>query len=238
MASAMQVTPDEEEGGPAAGTTQPSCAPRCASHETNDTNGAPLPETPMVHESRDEAASVGDVLARAVCARAAADAFAKEASAHATRASALRLAAALAAPLAERPEPPPEAVMLKEKKETVSHDTATTLASPPTTPTHDDSSGAAPPVLTAPAVPRPRKKAKLALLSDVIVLLDDAGASAAAAEPLSLEQKAHAPRRACVSCGAVKTPQWRSGPAGSKTLCNACGTRLMRIQTIAGTMDM
>jgi hypothetical protein len=33
------------------------------------------------------------------------------------------------------------------------------------------------------------------------------------------------PRRACARCGVVKTPQWRSGPAGSKSLCNACGTR-------------
>ncbi len=31
------------------------------------------------------------------------------------------------------------------------------------------------------------------------------------------------PRRACVRCGVQKTPQWRAGPDGPKTLCNACG---------------
>ncbi|GAA0161850.1 zinc finger transcription factor [Lithospermum erythrorhizon] len=32
------------------------------------------------------------------------------------------------------------------------------------------------------------------------------------------------PRR-CSHCGVQKTPQWRAGPLGSKTLCNACGVR-------------
>lgn len=31
--------------------------------------------------------------------------------------------------------------------------------------------------------------------------------------------------RKCQHCGAEKTPQWRAGPMGSKTLCNACGVR-------------
>ncbi|KAF5738526.1 GATA transcription factor 1 [Tripterygium wilfordii] len=29
----------------------------------------------------------------------------------------------------------------------------------------------------------------------------------------------------CQHCGAEKTPQWRAGPMGPKTLCNACGVR-------------
>ncbi|KAL6501092.1 hypothetical protein OROHE_025289 [Orobanche hederae] len=33
------------------------------------------------------------------------------------------------------------------------------------------------------------------------------------------------PVRKCVHCGITKTPQWRSGPIGPKTLCNACGVR-------------
>lgn len=33
-----------------------------------------------------------------------------------------------------------------------------------------------------------------------------------------------APRR-CSHCGVQKTPQWRTGPHGAKTLCNACGVR-------------
>ncbi|XWS13525.1 hypothetical protein CRYUN_Cryun36dG0044300 [Craigia yunnanensis] len=31
--------------------------------------------------------------------------------------------------------------------------------------------------------------------------------------------------RKCRHCGAEKTPQWRAGPLGPKTLCNACGVR-------------
>ncbi|GMH03704.1 hypothetical protein Nepgr_005543 [Nepenthes gracilis] len=31
--------------------------------------------------------------------------------------------------------------------------------------------------------------------------------------------------RRCLHCGADKTPQWRTGPMGPKTLCNACGVR-------------
>ncbi|XP_059644705.1 GATA transcription factor 12-like [Cornus florida] len=31
--------------------------------------------------------------------------------------------------------------------------------------------------------------------------------------------------RRCLHCGSEKTPQWRAGPMGPKTLCNACGVR-------------
>ncbi|CAA6656149.1 unnamed protein product [Spirodela intermedia] len=31
--------------------------------------------------------------------------------------------------------------------------------------------------------------------------------------------------RRCTHCSSEKTPQWRSGPLGPKTLCNACGVR-------------
>merc|ERR1712137_1410190 len=30
-------------------------------------------------------------------------------------------------------------------------------------------------------------------------------------------------RRLCLVCGTTDSPQWRRGPAGSKSLCNACG---------------
>lgn len=29
----------------------------------------------------------------------------------------------------------------------------------------------------------------------------------------------------CLNCGATNTPQWRHGPDGPRTLCNACGVR-------------
>lgn len=31
--------------------------------------------------------------------------------------------------------------------------------------------------------------------------------------------------RRCLHCATEKTPQWRTGPMGPKTLCNACGVR-------------
>ncbi|KAF8410511.1 hypothetical protein HHK36_003041 [Tetracentron sinense] len=33
------------------------------------------------------------------------------------------------------------------------------------------------------------------------------------------------PQRRCSHCHVQKTPQWRTGPLGAKTLCNACGVR-------------
>ncbi|KAL6186030.1 hypothetical protein ACLB2K_042152 [Fragaria x ananassa] len=32
-------------------------------------------------------------------------------------------------------------------------------------------------------------------------------------------------KRTCFDCGTSKTPLWRGGPAGPKSLCNACGIR-------------
>jgi hypothetical protein len=37
------------------------------------------------------------------------------------------------------------------------------------------------------------------------------------------------PVRSCQQCGATKTPQWREGPLGPKTLCNACGVKRVRM---------
>ncbi|CAL4937614.1 unnamed protein product [Urochloa decumbens] len=34
-----------------------------------------------------------------------------------------------------------------------------------------------------------------------------------------------AARRRCTHCASEETPQWRQGPAGPSTLCNACGVR-------------
>lgn len=41
--------------------------------------------------------------------------------------------------------------------------------------------------------------------------------AAAAAQPR--------PTKKCTHCEITKTPQWREGPLGPKTLCNACGVR-------------
>ncbi|KMZ64661.1 GATA transcription factor [Zostera marina] len=34
----------------------------------------------------------------------------------------------------------------------------------------------------------------------------------------------------CTMCGTTKTPLWRSGPDGPKSLCNACGIRYRKEQ--------
>lgn len=39
-------------------------------------------------------------------------------------------------------------------------------------------------------------------------------------------------RRGCLNCQAIKTPQWRMGPEGPKTLCNACGVRYRKGLTL------
>ncbi|GAA0159404.1 zinc finger transcription factor [Lithospermum erythrorhizon] len=38
-------------------------------------------------------------------------------------------------------------------------------------------------------------------------------------------ENADTPGRKCLHCASEKTPQWRTGPMGPKTLCNACGVR-------------
>lgn len=40
------------------------------------------------------------------------------------------------------------------------------------------------------------------------------------------------PKLVCVNCGRINTPQWRIGPAGPKTLCNACGVHYRKFKTL------
>ncbi|PWZ37144.1 GATA transcription factor 5 [Zea mays] len=47
---------------------------------------------------------------------------------------------------------------------------------------------------------------------------NSSGAGAAASQPGPSDRR-------CSHCGVQKTPQWRAGPEGAKTLCNACGVR-------------
>ncbi|CAI5508397.1 unnamed protein product [Closterium sp. Naga37s-1] len=55
-----------------------------------------------------------------------------------------------------------------------------------------------------------------------------AAASAASADAPASPAAAAAgafPSRRCSHCSTTTTPQWRTGPLGAKTLCNACGVR-------------
>ncbi|KAL3532611.1 hypothetical protein ACH5RR_006132 [Cinchona calisaya] len=40
-----------------------------------------------------------------------------------------------------------------------------------------------------------------------------------------LSSNSNTPIRVCADCNTTKTPLWRSGPKGPKSLCNACGIR-------------
>ncbi|KAG6489670.1 hypothetical protein ZIOFF_050946 [Zingiber officinale] len=48
--------------------------------------------------------------------------------------------------------------------------------------------------------------------------------------------------RMCSNCGTTKTPLWRSGPGGPKSLCNACGIRQRKakhaMEVAAATTDI
>ncbi|MBA0780673.1 hypothetical protein Gotri_004751 [Gossypium trilobum] len=48
---------------------------------------------------------------------------------------------------------------------------------------------------------------------------------AAAAAPTDNNTTQNPSVRKCMHCEITKTPQWRAGPMGPKTLCNACGVR-------------
>lgn len=39
----------------------------------------------------------------------------------------------------------------------------------------------------------------------------------------------------CSQCGSTKTPEWRSGPQGCRTLCNACGLFFTKVSKRMGT---
>jgi len=44
----------------------------------------------------------------------------------------------------------------------------------------------------------------------------------------AIERKRDKKVRKCLNCGTVKTPEWRRGPEGPRTLCNACGLKFIK----------
>lgn len=78
---------------------------------------------------------------------------------------------------------------------------------------------------SARAFVRPRRAVSYALLEDAYPRGKKRGAGGhqpgkLVTNPLGL---------ACTACGVLATPVWRAGPAGPKTLCNACGVRYMKV---------
>ena len=49
-------------------------------------------------------------------------------------------------------------------------------------------------------------------------------------------QRAAPPGR-CHSCNRAETPEWRRGPDGARTLCNACGLRMFETRIIKNRAD-
>lgn len=182
----------------------------------------PSPPAELAAESSALLNLAAPARARAASARAEAADLASDASARAVVASALRLAAALAEPSACSAAPLRCA--------------AFSLAAAAVALPADDADGSdAPRPASARTPRRPRslvaRRARLnasPLLSLSLPLPPPARASHAR------DAAPSRPRRACARCGAVKTPQWRSGPSGSKSLCNACGTRYRKV---ASTVD-
>ncbi|GAA6002185.1 uncharacterized protein JCM10292_000797 [Rhodotorula paludigena] len=50
-------------------------------------------------------------------------------------------------------------------------------------------------------------------------------------------QKAGPSQRACANCGRTSSAEWRSGPTGPKTLCNACGLRWSKAKSQAAAAE-
>ena len=68
---------------------------------------------------------------------------------------------------------------------------------------------------------------------------EDGGSSSAAPSPRApsahdrLPSQPRAPPGRCVACATTETTQWRSGPNGPRTLCNACGAKWRRFRESA-----
>ncbi|CAK7323101.1 unnamed protein product [Dovyalis caffra] len=57
-------------------------------------------------------------------------------------------------------------------------------------------------------------------------MLDPSDKGSESEEMSSKSQETDNPqKKTCADCGTSKTPLWRGGPAGPKSLCNACGIR-------------
>jgi hypothetical protein len=60
----------------------------------------------------------------------------------------------------------------------------------------------------------------------VSVLQSDSFASS----PINVRVQRAAPPGRCHSCNRIDTPEWRRGPDGARTLCNACGLHYAKLE--------
>lgn len=72
--------------------------------------------------------------------------------------------------------------------------------------------------------PAPKKAPKKKKPAVAVVAPPPEAAEDGAEAAVPPQQQGGAARK-CLHCGIQKTPQWRMGPMGPKTLCNACGVR-------------
>ncbi|EGG14049.1 GATA-binding transcription factor [Cavenderia fasciculata] len=61
-----------------------------------------------------------------------------------------------------------------------------------------------------------------------------AAAAASAASGTTTKKKKAGDPLYCTSCGTTQTPEWRKGPAGGKSLCNACGLHYAKLMKKEG----
>lgn len=72
--------------------------------------------------------------------------------------------------------------------------------------------------------------------SQCVPVLESSEEFTTSRSPLSIAGRASL-MRTCKVCGTTKTPLWRSGPQGPKSLCNACGIRFKKARRSQATGD-
>ncbi|KAJ3333353.1 hypothetical protein HDU76_008978 [Blyttiomyces sp. JEL0837] len=66
------------------------------------------------------------------------------------------------------------------------------------------------------------------------IAMDEPSEIRAPARRRTAKKESYAGPGLCHGCHAKETPEWRRGPTGSRTLCNACGLIYMKMKKIAG----
>ncbi|KAL6911317.1 hypothetical protein ACP4OV_000122 [Aristida adscensionis] len=141
---------------------------------------------------------------------------------------------AWSAPVSPRPEPPVLVIpaRARSKRSRPSAFTGGRATEAPTilvpTPMYSSACSNSDPESIAesnPAPPKKKKKAKKPAPAPAVSDADGDGDADADYEEGGERSEQQGAVRRCTHCQIEKTPQWRAGPLGPKTLCNACGVR-------------